>query len=337
MDDVDLVERLLASEEPSIRWKVRVQVLGEDRASPRIQALERRIRRSPRVRTLLAGLIRPGVRDGVRDPYSKWQGAHWVLASLADIGYPRASRALLPLRDRLLDRWLGDVYYREFDATTKSEAYRKQGVPRVRGRYRRCASQQGNALYFLEKLGIANERSDDLAERLLHWQWPDGGWNCDRNPDADTSSFWESRHAMLGLAVYANRTHDSAARKAALRASEVYLGRELFLERHSGQVMNPEFLQLHYPLYHHYDILGGLRNMAEIGLLRDPRCAKALDRLEAKQLPGGGWAAERRLYKVSAKPGTRTDSVDWGGASPSTWNGWVTVDALAVLKAAGRI
>ena len=336
MDDIDLVEWLLASDEPSIRWKVRVQVLGEDRASPKIQALERTIRRSPRVRTLLAGPM-GSFRDGLRDPYSKWQGAHWVLASLADIGYPRGSRALLRLRDRLLDRWLGDAYYREFDATTKSGAYRKQGVPRVRGRYRRCASQQGNALYFLEKLGIANERSDDLAERLLHWQWPDGGWNCDRNPEADTSSFWESRHAMLGLAVYANRTRDSAARKAALRAAEVYLSRELFLERHSRRVMNPEFLQLHYPLYHHYDILGGLRNMAEIGLIRDHRCAKALDRLQAKQLPGGGWAAERPLYKVSAKPGTRTDSVDWGGASPTACNEWVTVDALAVLKAAGRI
>src|SRR5436309_1863610 len=196
MDDIDLVERLLASDEPSIRWKVRVQVLGEDRASPKIQALERTIRRSPRVRTLLAGPM-GSFRDGLRDPYSKWQGAHWVLASLADIGYPRGSRALLRLRDRLLDRWLGDVYYREFDATTKSGAYRKQGVPRVRGRYRRCASQQGNALYFLEKLGIANERSDDLAERLLHWQWLDGGWNCDRNPEADNSSFWESRRTPM--------------------------------------------------------------------------------------------------------------------------------------------
>src|SRR5438309_429607 len=188
------------------------------------------------------GSGRPVRKIGRRDPYSKWQGAHWVLASLADIGYPRGSRALLRLRDRLLDRWLGDVYYREFDATTKSGAYRKQGVPRVRGRYRRCASQQGNVLYFLEKLGIANERSDDLAERLLHWQWPDGGWNCDRNPEADDSYFWESRHAMLGLAVYANRTRDSAARKAALRAAEVYLSRELFLERHSRRVMNPAFM-----------------------------------------------------------------------------------------------
>src|SRR5207249_11356541 len=237
MDDIDLVEWLLASDEPSIRWKVRVQVLGEDRASPNIQALERTIRRSPRVRTLLAGPM-GSFRDGLRDPYSKWQGAHWVLASLADIGYPRGSRALLRLRDRLLDRWLGDVYYREFDATTKSQAYRKSGVPLVRGRYRRCASQQGNALYFLEKLGIADGRSDALVERLLHWQWPDGGWNCDRRPEADTSSFWESRLPMLGLAVYSRRSGDRAAREAAARAAEVFLSRHLFLGMQNGRVMN---------------------------------------------------------------------------------------------------
>src|SRR5438046_9705245 len=103
MDDIDLVEWLLASDEPSIRWKVRVQVLGEDRASPKIQALERAIRRSPRVRTLLAGPM-GSFRDGLRDTYSKWQGAHWVLARLADIGYPPRSRSLLRLRERLPDR-----------------------------------------------------------------------------------------------------------------------------------------------------------------------------------------------------------------------------------------
>src|SRR5439155_23153627 len=141
----------------------------------------------------------------------------------------------------------------------------RSGVPRIRRRYRRCASQQGNALYFFTKLGIADGRTDALVERLLHWQWPDGRWNCDRNPSADTSSFWESRHAMLGLALHADRTKDAAARDAAMRAAEVFLSRHLFLERHSGRVMNPEFLRLHYPLYHGYDILGGLEAMAEIG------------------------------------------------------------------------
>src|SRR2546422_127143 len=65
------------------------------------------------------GRLRP-----VGNPYSKWQGAHWVLATLADIGYPRADRSLFAMRDQVLDRWLADTYYHEFDAKTEAEAYR---------------------------------------------------------------------------------------------------------------------------------------------------------------------------------------------------------------------
>ena len=330
-------ETLLRSNEPSVQWKVRVHVLGEDPRSKRIRDLGRQVRRSPRVQALLAHRDSRGRLRPVGNPYSKWQGAHWVLATLADVGYPRADRSLVAMRNQVLDRWLGESYYHEFDARTEAEAYRRVGVPRIRGRYRRCASQQGNALYFLTKLGIADGRVDALVERLLHWQWPDGGWNCDRNPSADTSSFWESRHAMLGLALHADRTKDVAARDAALRAAEVFLSRHLFLERHSGRVMNPEFLRLHYPLYHGYDILGGLEAMAEIGRIDDPRCRKALDLLEEKQLPGGGWAAERRLYAVSSSMKTRAEYVDWDGARPREMNEWVTADALHVLRAAGRM
>jgi len=330
-------QTLLRSKEPSVRWKVRVHVLGEDPRSKRIRYLGDQIRRSPRVRALLAHRDSSGRVRPVGNPYSKWQGAHWVLATLADIGYPRADRSLFAMRDQVLDRWLGDVYYHEFDAKTEAEGYRGVGVPRIRGRYRRCASQQGNALHFLTKLGIANGRVDALVERLLHWQWPDGGWNCDKNPSADTSSFWESRHAMLGLALHADRTKDAAARDAAMRAAEVFLSRHLFLERHSGRVMNQEFLRLHYPLYHGYDILGGLKAVAEIGRLGDPRCQKALNLLEEKQLPGGGWAADRRLYTVSSRVKTRAEYVDWGGARRRQMNEWVTADALHVLRAAGRM
>lgn len=331
-----LCQTLLRSKEPSVRWKLRIHVLGEKPNSTRMRDLEREIRRSPRVRALLAHRDSRGRLRPVGNPYSKWQGAHWALATLADTGYPLADRSLFSLRDQLLERWLADSYYREFDATTTAQAYRGSGVPRMRGRYRRCASQQGNALYYLTKLGIADGRADALVERLLHWQWPDGGWNCDKNPDADTSSFWESRHAMLGLALHAKRTNNRAARGAALRAAEVFLSRQLFLERHSGRVMNAEFLQLHYPLYHGYDILGGLQAMAEIGRIDDPRCRKALDLLEEKQLAGAGWAAERRLYTVSPTVKTRAEYVDWGGAKRTQMNEWVTADALRVLRAAGR-
>jgi hypothetical protein len=337
MNPEQVCQTLLQSKEPSVRWKLRVQVLEEDPRSRRIRNLEQEVRRSLRVRALLAHRDSYGRLRPVGNPYSKWQGAYWVLATFADIGYPRADQSLFAMRDQVLDRWLADTYYHEFDAKTAAEAYRGHGVPRIQGRYRRCASQQGNALYSLTKLGLADRRAEALVERFLHWQWPDGGWNCDKNPGADTSSFWESRHPMLGLAAHAARTGDRLAKEAVARAAEVFLSRQLFLERHSGRVMNPEFLHLHYPLYYGYDILGGLKAMAEIGRLDDSRCRKALDLLEEKQLPGGGWAAERPLYTVSATVKTRAEYVDWGGARRTEMNEWVTADALHVLRAAGRL
>jgi hypothetical protein len=42
----------------------------------------------------------------VDHPYSKWQGAHWVIASLADIGYPTADEELKPICDQVMKCWL---------------------------------------------------------------------------------------------------------------------------------------------------------------------------------------------------------------------------------------
>lgn len=103
-------------------------------------------------------------------------------------------------------------------------------------------------------------------------------------------------------------------------------------------MIHPEFVALHYPLYWHYDVLAGLKVMAEIGRLDDPRCADALDLLAAKRLPDGGWPAERRYYKAPRKAvELGADQVDWRGTSKRRMNDWVTADALAVLAAAGRL
>ena len=333
-----VIEALLSSEEPSIRWKTRVHILGEERGSRRVQALEEEVRRSARIRALLARRSQLGRPGTARSVYYKWQGLHWVLASLADLGYPEGDKTLYPIRDRVAEFWLRPTYFTEFEARTQAEAYRHEGVPRMRGRYRRCASQQGNALYFLTTLGIADARANSLVERLLRWQWPDGGWNCDRHPEADTSSFMETMLPMLGLAAYA-RDHRSAAVHTAVKsASEVFLRRRLFKRMSDGRVIHPEFVTLHYPLYWHYDVLGGLKAMNRIGRIRDPRCADALDLLEEKRLPDGGWPAERRFYKVRPNAmEANSDCVDWGGTSAKRMNEWVTVDALTVLRSAGRV
>lgn len=333
-----VIDFLLKSREPSIRWKARVHILGEERDSRRLRALEEEIRTSPRARALLSRRDQLGRPGTARRVYYKWQGIHWVLASLADLGYPAGDKSLHAIRDRILEFWLRPTFFREFVAQTEAQAHRGGGVPLVRGRYRRCASQQGNALYSLIRLGIGDDRADVLAERLLHWQWPDGGWNCDRRPVADTSSFMETMLPMLGLSAYAEGRRPIPVTDAVQRASEVFLRRRLFKRASDGRIIHPEFVALHYPLYYYHDFLGGLKAMARIGRIRNPRCADALDLLEAKRLPDGGWPAEKRFYKV--RPHTfeaRADYVDWGGTSPRRMNEWVTVDALAVLRAAGRI
>jgi hypothetical protein len=331
-----LIEKLLASPEPSIRWKLRTQVLGEAGTSPKLKAIGEEIRKSARVRTLLSRRDRQG-RLSSLDVYSKWQGAHWVMASLADLGYPQGDQALFPLRDQLQEHWLDPYFFKEFKAKSKADARQKDGVPLLQGRHRRCGSQQGNALYTIVRLGLADRRTPQLAERLVHWRWPDGGWNCDKEPSASHSSFTETLLPMKGLYVFAVQTRNAKLKALALDVAEVFLKRRLFKRLKDGKNIHSKFMSLHYPLYWHYDVLGGLKAMAEMGLAKDKRCAEALDWLEARQLPGGGWPAEGSFHKVSGQVGPDQDDVDWGGTSKKRLNEWVSADALFVLKSADRI
>ena len=332
----DIIIKLLNSPEPSIRYKILVNVLEEDPLSKQIKRLSEEIRNSARVRKLLSSRNKSGEIVSKRNVYDKWQGAHWILASLADIGYPEEDESLVPVKDQILVFWLDEFYYKEFEAKNKADSYKHEGVPLMQGRYRRCASQQGNALYFLLKLGLIDDRIDALAERLLHWQWDDGGWNCDKNPKAKNSSFMESLLPLRGLALYSRLKKSRKAKAAAVKASEIFLKRELFISQRTGKVIHPEFTYLHYPLYWHYDILAGLKVMAEAGFIDDKRCGRALDLLESKML-NDGWPAEKSFYKVSDEIILGADYVDWGGTGKRKSNEWVTADALYVLKKSGRI
>jgi hypothetical protein len=213
----------------------------------------------------------------------------------------------------------------------------------MEGRARRCASQQGNALYATVALGIADERAHDLVRLLLGWQWPDGGWNCDKNPGADTSSFHETVSPLRGLAAYArwkgaDAVLRGAAQDAVRRAAEVFLTRRLFRRKSDGAVMNPLFLEPAWPRYWHYDLIFGLLALKEAALLHDPRCKKALDELRRLQLPDGGWPAPRKYYRVvgpgAAAGASGASPVGWGPHGRTRSNPWVTLDALELLAAA---
>lgn len=335
-----VIERLLQSDEPSIRWKIKVNFLGMDRDSGEIQALEHEIKQSSRVKAILQHVDVSGILQGSRGVYDKWQGAHWVLMTLADIGYPRNDQALYPMVDEVLKTWLAPRFFNEFVVERKADVYSHthDAIPVMEGRHRTCTSQQGNALYSVLRLGLEDERIHQLAERLRYWQWPDGGWNCDKEPSAHTSTFIHTLYSMRALALYAQHTSDAESMAAARRAAEFFLKRRLYKRISNGTVIAREFVKLHYPLYWHYDILGALKIFAEINFTDDKRFTDALDLLEEKALPSGGWPTESRYYKkVSSAFDLGNDYVDWGGTSTRKLNEWVTADALYVLQRFGRL
>ena len=317
----DIIEKLLNSAESSIRFKVLVNVLGKELKSVEILKLQEEIKSSPRVRLLLSEKDKDG--EIPLHPYRKWNGAHWVLANLADIGYPPGDESLVPLREQVYE-WL-----------FSSEHEKK--IKTIEGRVRRCASQEGNTLYYLLSLGLVDARTEELAERLMKWQWPDGGWNCDKNPKATNSSFMESLIPLRGLALYGKLTGNSEAKKSAERAANIFLKRKLFKRQRDGKIISYNFVQLHYPCYWHYDILFGLKVMAEAGFIDDERCCDALELLESKRLPDEGFPAEKRYYQLSEKKKSGRSLVDWGGTSKKHMNEFVTADVIYVLNESGRL
>ncbi len=309
--DQTAVGWLLDSDEPGVRLQTRRDLLGEE-----LDATADDITRGPRVRALLDGQIADG-GFGV-DPYTKWRGAHWRLVSLIDLGIPAGEPHSTAAAGTVLD-WLVSF--------GQPAAFRQSA-----GRYRVHASQQGNALAVCTRLGMAeDERVAGLARSLALWQWPDGGWNCDRKPQVIHSSFYESITPLLGLAEYASATADQQAKDSRDRAAEFFLTHRVFKSHRRDRVGDPDWVKLQYPIYHYYDVLHGLVALERADRLGDPRTADALALLRSKQHRDGRWHLERAPRWLPS--GTyRTDIVRWERSGPSEM---LTLRALRVLGAAG--
>lgn len=261
---------------------------------------------------MIAGLLEGQQPDGSFGvhPYSKWNGAHWRLISLVELGIPPKNRAARAAAKTVLD-WIA----------APSEPLV------IAGNERRHASMEGNALAVCCRVGMAHSlRVRHIVDVLLRSQWPDGGWNCDQNPDARRSSFHETLGPIWGLVEYHRATADGRARKAARRAGELLLDHGLFRSMTDREVIDREWLHIHWPNYWHYDFFHGLRAIARLGLLSDARADEALEMLASLRRPDGTWRASgRRYWRLRGESGVEV--VDWGDAHEI-----VTAAALAMLQ-----
>lgn len=295
----DAIERLLESPEPAIRRLARRDLLGEESAED----------------VLSGELVQALLVDRGVHPYGKWSGAHWRLVSLVELGIPAQEPRAVAAAETVL-AWLTGTSHRA-------------NIPTVAGRVRRCASQEGNALAVCARLGLAGDpRVELLARSLVEWQWPDGGWNCDRKPEAQRSSFHESLAPMWGLHEYAAATGAVWAREAAERAAELFLSHRIFRSLRTGEVIEPGWLDLNYPPFWHYDAAQALLVLSRMGLHRDPRAAEAREMLAAHRRSDGMWSARRTWWRPPGAKGSNVEVVDWGDHASEM----VTLNALRVLQ-----
>src|SRR2546427_3716658 len=287
-----IVDHLADSTHPAVQYKFRTDVLGEDPDYGNLRKIQSRIRLSQLTKKLLSQRERDGMIP--YHPYAKWYGAHWVLADLADLHYPVGDKSLLAFREQEYE-WLFSDSHLETAPFSES----RSGTVFSSDRPRIHASMEANAVFSLLRLGLNDERTNQLVDRLLKTQWPDGGWNCDRRPppaNPTISSFHETITPLRALALHAEITKSPRSRVNAKRAAEVFLKRRMYKRQRDCRIMEHSFTQLHYPPYWHYDILFGLKVLTEAGLIRDKRCVDALDLLESKLLKNGGFPAEARYY-----------------------------------------
>jgi hypothetical protein len=174
--------------------------------------------------------------------------------------------------------------------------------------------------------------TESLMRRLLGEQLEDGGWNCEA-PKSTRSSFHTTICVLEGLLEYEHAVGGTSEITTARgRGEEYLLVRGLFRRRSTGEVANPEFLELSFPPRYHYDVLRALdyfRNADALNLgsgnhaRPDPRISDAVHFVQSKRQPNGRWLLDRAYDEVLAVP---------FGESAGEASRWNTLRAMRVLR-----
>ena len=165
--------------------------------------------------------------------------------------------------------------------------------------------------------------TESLAHRLVGEQLDDGGWNCEA-PKSVRSSFHSTICVLEGLLEYERAVESAPAVAAARRRGEEYLlKRALFRRVSTGEVANPEFLELAFPPRYHYDVLRALDYFRAADAPPDMRISDAVRLIESRKQADGRWLLDRAYDEALAFP------VGESAGEPSRWN---TLRALRVLR-----
>jgi hypothetical protein len=300
----------LLDADPSLRWQV-LRDLAD--ASPDEVAAERaRMAVEGWGAQLLA----------LRDDDGQWAGGACFPADFTGVegaGQPWTST----LHTLELLRWLGldpasPVAVETARLVAENSRWEHAGQPFFEGEVEACINGRTLAVgaYFGAPV-------DGLAERLVGEQLEDGGWNCYTEYGSVRSSFHSTICVLEGLLEYERAGGSAQVAAARERGQDYLLDRALCRRLTTGDLVDPAWLQLSFPVRWHYDVLRGLEHFRNVGGRPDQRLEEAVALVRSKQQRDGTWLLE------NTHPGAVHFPLEGGDGTPSRWN---TLRAMRVLR-----
>lgn len=301
MADDQIINWLLDSD-PSIRW----QVLRDLTDTPaHLVAAERsRVAMKGWGAQLLHAQRSDGQwGDGVVNPFW-WSNLH-TLVFLRDLGVDptnaRVQAAIDSVRHNI-------TWGAEFG---NSRYFEGEEEPCINGRVVALGAYFG-------------QRTDSLADRLLHEQLADGGWNCEAERGSVRSSFHTTICVLEGLLAFEQTFGATAALTDARRRGQEYLLTRHLLRRSStGDIIDAEWTQFAFPTLWRYDLLRALDYLRSARLPLDTRVDEAIAVVLKRRQADGRWLLDSQ-HRDTVHP-------EFAGIVGAP-NRWITLRALRVLN-----
>jgi hypothetical protein len=282
--DRKTVDWLLEEDEPSIRYRTLVELLGRKQSDPEVREARQQIGQRGWAAEILARRDPAGWWVRERSLYTpKYLSTNWNLLALSDLGATRAIPAVRASCELWMDR-----------SPLKGGGVGGFGS----GKGHHCYT--GNMARALIRFGYGDDpRVGKAMEWLVRTAHPKGGWTCwsfgDGPSQGRTLDSWEG---LSAFAAYPRSKWTPAMTEVVERAAEFYLEREL----HRQGARYAPWYRFHWPNHYYYDLLVGLDVLTALGYGDDPRLRFALDHLRKKQRSDGRWNLDAQHPDAGGPP-----------------------------------
>jgi len=308
----DWMKWLLGANTPSIVYQARKDLRAGRPSAAQLRVAKARVMRSGAVPAILARQSEQGNwkidKGGFYGP--KFYSTHWSMMLLAELGAEGS-----------------DPSFRR-GAKYMLEATRDGVRNQLEKRAFHWSCLYGNILRYAWKARRGRqpelERLVDFCARAVS----DADCRCEWNGGRPCA--WGIARTLWGLAAMPERLRTGAVRRAVRRGMKFLLVDHSLVKadypvRRGGRV-NGLWFKLNFPLFYQADILFTLRVLDELDALQHRRARTALDWLEERRRPDGRWKG--------SSPFRRRTWREMG--APEETDRWVTLQALRILRHAGR-